>query len=415
MGKTKIKNSFLSVLLYPNFKYMWLSQVFSQTALNMLTFALVLHLFDITGKATSISGVMIASAVAVAVFGPISGVLADRINYTKIMLWTNFLRFLVVILLLFSGNNVLACLEIMFLISALSQIFTPAESSSVPLVVPKDELISANSVIMSTSYVTLLVGYSIAGPILALVGPSWLFAICAIFYLAATWSTKQLTRYDTRERKKITFESVAHGIDRVWQEIITSFKYLRGNKSILEPMLKLTIGWTVLGAFITLIPAYGESVLNINSKVIGPLIIAPAGLGMVFATLFLNKKNRRINFNKSINNGFLIASISLILFSAYYFYQNFSFSKVLIFIFLLSLGFGCSLIQISSQTLLHLNSDEENRGKIFGLSSMQLRLATALPALVIGGVSDLTSPLVTMTLLAITVFIYSMILVFEES
>ena len=413
MTNTKIKNSILSVLLHPNFKYMWLSQVFSQIALNMLTFALVIHLFDITGKATSISGVMISSAVAVAIFGPISGVLADRINYAKIMLATNFLRFLVVILLLFSGNNVLACLEIMFLISALSQIFTPAESSSVPLAVPKEELISANSVIMSTSYVTLLIGYSIAGPILALVGSNWLFAICAILYLAATWATKQLTNYDRRERKKITFESFAHGLDRVWEEIITSFKYLRGNKKILQPMLKLTIGWTVLGAFITLIPAYGESVLNINSKVIGPLVIAPAGLGMLLSTIFLNKKNSKLDFNRVINNGFLIASTSLLLFSSYYFYQELSFSRLIIFIILISLGFGCSLVQISSQTLLHLNSDEDNRGKIFGLSSMQLRLATSLPALFIGGISDLTSPLITMILLSITVFIYSMILLFE--
>lgn len=408
-----MKNSFLSVLRHPDFKYMWLSQVSSQIALNILTFALVLHLFDITGKATSISLVMIVSAVAVAIFGPISGVLADKIDYKKILLYTNFLRFLVGILLLAAGSNVLAYLEIMFLISALSQIFTPAESSSVPLVVPKDELISANSVIMTTSYVTLLIGYSIAGPIMSLVGPKWLFVICSILYLGATWATKQLTDYDTKVQKKLTIENLAHGIDHVWEEIIFSFKYLKDNKRILEPMLKLTIGWTVLGAFITIIPAYSESVLQISAKFIGPIIIAPAGIGMLFATLFLNKKKEKVNFKKSINNGFFIAAVSLILFSSYFFYSGFTFSKVLVSIFLISLGFGCSLIQISSQTLLHLNSDDENRGRIFGLSSMQLRLATALPALVIGGVSDLTSPLVTMMLLAITVFIYSMILWFE--
>lgn len=407
-----MQNSFLAVLKYPDFKKMWLSQVFSQIALNMITYALVLHIFEITGRATSISLVMIASAIPVAIFGPFSGIFADKMNYRKIMIYTNLLRFMVASLLLVTESNVLAMLEIVFLISAVSQFFTPAESSSVPLVVPQNKLVSANSVVMTTTYATLLLGYSLAGPLLAFAGPFWVYLFCAILFLVATFSTRLLSEFDKKIVKKVSLEILAVKVDHVWNKVRESIKYVTSNRSILDPMIKLTVGWTVLGAFITLLPAYGKVVLNIDPKLIGVVIILPAGVGMILAVLALNRM-KKVKHEKIINAGFLISSIALLLFSFYYFYQSLSISRLLLFLLVLIIGFGCSMIQVPAQTLLHLNSDEDRRGSVFGISSMQLRLATALPALVIGGVSDLTSPLITMILLAVTVFIYAMILVFE--
>jgi len=407
-----MSNSFLSVLRFPDFKKIWLSQVFSQIALNIVTYALVLHIFEMTSRATSISLVMIVSAIPVAIFGPFSGVFADKFNYRKIMIYTNLLRFFSALLLLVAKGNVLALLEIIFLISAISQFFTPAESSSVPLVVPQNKLVSANSVVMTTTYATLLLGYSLAGPLLQMVGPFWVYFICAILFLVATFSTNLLSGFDKKISRKISFEVFALRIDSVWNKVKDSVKYVTGNKSILTPMIKLTVGWTILGAFITLLPSYGKEVLNINPRLIGTVIILPAGVGMILGVLMLHRLGK-FNHERVINGGFLVASLALLLFSFYHFYQVFSLSRLLLFVFVLIIGFGCSLIQVPAQTLLHLNSDTDKRGSVFGISSMQLRLATALPALVIGGVSDLTSPLITMMLLAVTMFIYAMILVFE--
>lgn len=407
-----MKKILFSALKHADFKKMWLSQVFSQIALNMLTFTLVLHIFDLTRRATSISLVMLASAIPVALIGPFSGVLADRIDYRKIMIYTNFLRFLVALLLLLADTNVLALLEIIFLMSAISQIFTPAESSSVPLLVPEEKLVSANSLVMITTYATLLVGYTIAGPLMNLIGTFWLYIFCAILYLIATWFTSQLSNYDSKVAKTLSIENLAKGIDQVWDEAIAGFNYIRSKKEILSPMIKLTVGWTVLGALITLLPSYGSEVLNINPRFIGPVIIGPAGIGMIIAAFSLTKRIK-LNHSREINWGFFIVGISLLLFAGYYFYQHFYFSKALIILLVVIMGFGSSMIQISAQTLLHINSDEKKRGRVFGISSMQLRLATCLPALVVAAVSDLTSPLITMILLAVTVFIYSLILVFE--
>lgn len=408
-----MEKSFFSVLKYPDFKKIWLSQVFSQIALNMLTFALVLHIFELTGKATSISLVMIATAIPVAIFGPFSGVLADKIDYKKILIYSNFLRFIIVLMLLFANNNVLAFLEIIFMVSAVSQIFTPAESSSIPLIVPRKELVSANSMVMSTTYITLLIGYSIAGPLLNLFGTIWLFVLCAVLFLLATEANRLLSNFDTKEIRKITIERIASSVDKVWVEMKSGFSYIKNNKKILNPMIKMTIGWTVLGAFITLLPSFGQSVLKIDPKLVGPYIIAPAGVGMFFSALFLSRKEK-IKYTRIINLGFIISSIALVAFSFYSFFESIPFSRLIVLLLVVVIGFGSSMIQIPAQTLLHINSDEGKRGRVFGLSSMQLRLATSLPTIIVAAVADLTSPMVTMIILAIGIFLYSLTLIFEE-
>ena len=314
---------------------------------------------------------------------------------------------------MFAGDNILAMLEIIFLISAFSQAFTPAESSSIPLVVPREELMSANSVIMTTSYGTLLVGYAVAGLLLGFIGPEWLFVVCAVLFLCATGIVSLTSRYDKKKVSKISIERLASGINRVWQEAKSGFIYVKSTSKILRPMIKLAIGWAILGAFITLLPAYSESVLGIDIKLIGLYIIAPAGIGMVISALIFSRR-KNLNLMRVINTGFVLVAISLLVFSLYRFYEEIPFAVLLMFLAVLMMGFGTSMIQIPAQTMLHINSDVEKRGRVFGLSTMQLRLALALPALVVGGISDLTSPLITMLIIAVLVFLYSMSLAFED-
>jgi MFS family permease len=406
------KNPLFRTLRFADFRNIWISQVFSQIALNIVTFALVLHIYEITKSTTSISLVMIATAIPVAIFGPFSGAIADRLCYRKILIYTNIFRFGAAVLLFFSHSNVLGLLEIILIISALSQFFTPAESSSIPLVVPQEKLIPANSLVMMTTYITLLIGYTVAGPLLGLVGSQFLFLICALLFLIATEATRRLTDYDEKAIKRISIQTLANDISEVWSETKEGLKYIRGNRSILSPMIKLTVGWTVLGALITLLPAYGEQILHVSTKLIGPVIIGPAGVGMIISALILSHK-KHVSHTAIMNSGFILTGVALLAFSLYHFYAILPLSFLIMLVAVLIVGFGSSMIQIAAQTMLHINSHEEVRGRVFGISSMQLRLATTLPALVVGGVADLTSPLITLLIIAVVFFIYSISLVFE--
>ncbi len=407
-------STFVSILRYKDFKNIWLAQITSQIALNMLNFALVLHIYQMTGSTTSISLVLIASAIPSVIFGPFSGVFADRFNYKKILTITNFLRFLAVLLLFLGKNNLLAILEIVFLISTFTQFFAPAELSSIPLIIPKKKLVGANSIIMTTMYGSLLIGYSLAGPLISLMTLNGLFLTCCLLYLISTIAVARMTNYDTKEIKKISLTTLAKDFESIWHETRQGIKKVRVTQKIWQPMLKMAIGWMILGAFVVLLPAFSESNLGISTNLVGLVVIAPAGIGMLIGALILENK-KIFDFMRAINKAFFLVGVALLLFSLYRLYGEFFMSRLVSTLLVVAVGIGSSIIYISAQTALQVNSEEKWRGRVFGINSMMVNVAMSVPALLVGGFADLTSPFIAMLLIAFGVFVYGASLFMETT
>lgn len=174
---------------------MWLSQISSQVAANMLTFALILHIYDLTKSLTTISLVMIASAIPSVILGPFSGVVTDKFRYKNVLIYTLLLRFFVVLLLIPAAHNTLAILEIIFIMSAIGQFFAPAELSTIPLIIPKERLVGANSIYMTTMYGALIVGYGLAGPLQVILGSKVLFLLIAFLFALAAISVFSMSEF----------------------------------------------------------------------------------------------------------------------------------------------------------------------------------------------------------------------------
>ena len=380
----------------------------------MLTFALILHIYDLTKSLTTISLVMIASAIPSVIFGPFAGALSDKVRYKKILIYTNILRFLVILILIPFATNTLAILELIFLLATITQFFAPAELSSLPLIVNKNQLVGANSIYMTTMYGALIFGYGLAGPLQALVGSSWLFFIIAMLYIVSAGFIWLMSDYDQKEiSARLTLTNLAEKIISIWKLTKSGIKYIIGRRNIYSPMLKLSIGWAMLGAFIVVLPGFAENVINISTKLAGLILIVPAGIGMLIASYFLHKKSE-ISKTAVINSSFIICGITLFIFSLYSFFESLTFSLLIAIALMIILGFSAACIYISSQTLLHLNSDEKMRGRVFGIAAMLISLALSIPALVVGGIADLTSTVVTLLLVSLTIIFYGISLIFDE-
>ncbi len=409
MLEGEVANTFIGVLRSRNFLKLWIGQVSSQLAYNIVNFVIVLHIYELTGSSTSISLVLIASALPSVLFGPFSGVLADRIDYKKILVYTSFLRFFAVLILIFSKNNVLGLLEIVFLISLISQFFSPAESSSIPLIVKEKKLVAANSVVVTTTYITMLLGYSLAGPLMEFLTTRGTLLFAASLYLVGSYSIYNMRKYDFKKTKKITLSNLATNVEQVWNQTKSSFSSLKDNTQLYLPITKLTLGWVVLGAFIVLMPAFAEQEINLTTKLVGPLLIAPAGLGMLIGSYALDKK-KTFTYNKAANIGFVFTGLSLFLFSIHRYYDQMFFAIPAAVLLMIAMGTFCSVVYVSSQTMLHVRTDENIRGRIFGISSMFTNLAMSIPAIVVGGISDLSSPfamILTMSIITMCYGVYS--------
>ncbi|MEI8061459.1 MAG: MFS transporter [Candidatus Berkelbacteria bacterium] len=406
--------SFLQILKKRDFSRIWTAQILSQIVSNMLNFALILHIYDLTGSLTTISLVLIASTVPSVIFGPFSGVITDRVRYKKVLIYTNILRFLVAILLIPAAHNTLAILEIIFLMSAISQFFAPAEMSSIPLIVDRSEIVAANSIYIATLYGSLIIGYGIAGPILGLIGSSWLFVLVAMAYLISAISISSMSNFDMKETgQRLSLYNLASSISSVWEQTKEGLSYIKNKENVRGPMIKLAIGWAMLGSFIVVMPGFAQHTVGISTKMAGVVLIAPAGIGMLVSSYLLNKYKNWIK-GKVITSGFVICGITLLALASYGLYGWLHFAIIIAVLLMIILGMSAAFVYISTQSLLHLNSEVKMRGRVFGISAMMINLALGLPALFIGGIADLTSPVFTLIILALIIIIYSAVLLFDE-
>lgn len=401
-------NTFLGVLQNRNFLKLWIGLTSSQFAYNIVNFVIVLHIYDLTKSSTSISLVLIAASIPSIIFGPFSGILADKVDYQKIMFWTSVLRMLAVIVLIFSKNNVLGLLEIVFLISTISQFFSPASSASIPLIVKEKKLVAANSMMVTTTYATMLLGYSVAGPLMGLLTTKGALLFSAFLYLVAVYAINSMKKYDHKTGSKTSLTKISYGVEHIWSQLKDSVIHLTKNHDLYLPIIRLTLSWAMLGAFIVLIPAFAEKEIGLSTRQVGPYIVAPAGIGMIIGAYVLDKKKRFL-YNLATNIGFSLAGLSLLLLALYRYYKEIPSALLIAVVLMISMGVFSSVVYISSQTMLHIKADSHIRGRIFGISSMLMSVAMSMPAIFAGGISDLTSPMVSFIFLSVAVLAYGLV------
>src|SRR5579875_1180271 len=142
---------FLTLLKKKNFLRLWLAQLISQTIFNASNSALLVLINNITGGSTTGIGLaIICFSIPAILFGAPAGVVVDHMD-KRLVLWSsNCLRalatlFFVVVLFLNRGGLLPIIYLLTFLISTIGQFFTPAEGSTIPMLVDSEELMPALS------------------------------------------------------------------------------------------------------------------------------------------------------------------------------------------------------------------------------------------------------------------------------
>ncbi|PZV06957.1 MAG: arabinose efflux permease, partial [Leptolyngbya sp.] len=179
-------NGFRAIFQNRNFLILWAGQLFSQLADKVylvLMIAIIAARFDTPDQSISgwVAAVMIAFTIPAVLFGALAGVFVDGWRKRPVLVWSNLLRGGLVIVLplgiwLTAGWGTLLdlpvafwlLLVVTFLISTLTQFFAPAEQSIIPLIVAESDLLSANSLYTTTMMASVIVGFAVGEPLLAL-------------------------------------------------------------------------------------------------------------------------------------------------------------------------------------------------------------------------------------------------------
>src|SRR5216683_2203892 len=294
---------FRGALRHTAFRNIWFAQLAAQLADKFLLFSLIILAYHTTGGSTSVAVTLLAYTVPAVLFAPPAGVIADRVDRKQIMLWCNIGRAAVVALIPIASvipgvkGDFIHLLVITLIFSAVGQLFGPAEAAVIPTILPREALITANSMALLTMVLTLVVG-GVLAPVVSridLYAPYW----CAVVLLViagtlifASDIPKLARRHDSpveesRNRFHQMLVDLQEGVDAL----------------------------RVLFMLYTLAPAYVSKVIGIAAQDTY-VILGPATAGAILSAVLLGQFLRKVDRSRLLAGSLLANGVTLLALAA---------------------------------------------------------------------------------------------------
>jgi MFS family permease len=392
----------LSVVRNVNFNRLWTAQVLSQIAQNLLNFALIIRVFQLA-QGTRLANVSVALlilsfGIPSIFFAAAAGVYVDHWNKKLVLVVANFLRAFLVLGYLVFEHNLAMVLLLSFVISTITQFFSPAEAAAMPALVGPKQLLRANSLFIFTLYASFIIGYSGSAPVIALFGPSGPYFVTAVMFALAGLCVTFLPNIHVKETVGMPFKKVMRYTGR---EIIRNWHLIRSNHNLSFPILQLTITQASLGVLLALAPALAIAVLHTQLQNASHYLIIPAGLGMVIGVVSINHLVKHLSKVRIVALGLITAATALTLLGLTPQLGRFSHHGhhlvngtqvgLTVAALILILGIMNALVSAAAQTILQESTTDANRAKVFGALGMMINIAATMPIFFAGILADLTS------------------------
>lgn len=173
-----------------NFALLWTAQILSTLGNELYNIGMMVTIFERTGSALQTAGVLVARTTPSLLFGPFAGVLVDRYSRRSVLVAMNCVRAaLLGTLFLFVGAGQVSAwggYAVVFGLAGAALLARPAQQAILPDLVPRPELVQANSLLMSTNQAILTASYAAGGVLILRLGFSPLVGVgLAVFMLAA--------------------------------------------------------------------------------------------------------------------------------------------------------------------------------------------------------------------------------------
>jgi predicted MFS family arabinose efflux permease len=365
------------------FRNLWLGQVVSQMGDWFDTIALYTIILNLTGSGRNVGLLMVARFVPSFVFGPISGVLADRFSRRMLMIVSDLLRAVVVLgfLLVRRADQlwliyVLTVLQLIF-----STFFEPARTASVPSIVSDRELLPANAISSVTWSAMLTIGAAIGGVVTGLFGTNAAFILDSLSYVASALfiASIRFPKRPAREKTKLSVGKVL-GITQT----IEGARYVKHRPRVLA-LLLVKPAWGLGGGILTLLAVFGEKIFPVGRG-------AATGIGVLFAARGIGTAVGPIVARRIAGEGRarMQASIGIAFLIGGAFYIAFGNAGSFLFA-LLMLGLahtGGSILWVFSTVLLQRGVEDNFRGRVFAAELALLTLTMAASNYVAGEMLD---------------------------
>lgn len=368
---------FSAVLKNRNFFLLWLGQIISQFGDRLGFMALIGFAYSKVGygQPAAVFKILLFTIIPVFIIGPIAGVYVDRWDRRRTMYASDLLRMLLVLLIpvfLFHLKNLGVAYILVFLVFCVARFFLPAKLSILPELVEEKDLLIANSLVNVTGMIAFILGSGIGGVLVEQVGAERGFYLDALTFLVSAVLIFLIT---ARSQAKVDLIKIGGEIVEVIKKsVIKEMKdglvYLFTKQEIRLSAFVLFVLASALGMVSIVSIVFIQNTLHSATKDLG-LLIMFLGTGLFVGTLVYGRFGSGLAHYKTIAFSLLLSGLMLIIFTlSVNRYPEFALAAGLAFL----LGFFVSPLLTVINTIVHISSENEMRGKIFSSLEVVMHL-----------------------------------------
>jgi MFS family permease len=360
-------------LSHRNFRLFFSGQSVSLVGTWITRVATSWLVYRLTNSALLLGLVGFAGQIPTLVLSPFAGVLVDRWDRHRILVWTQVLsalQSLALAIFSFSGAITVGWVLFLQVVQGIINAFdTPARQSFVVHMV-EDRADLPNAIALNSTMVngSRIIGPSIGGIIIAAVGEGWCFMIDAISYVAVIISLLMMrVNRDTGVRQR----------GSMLEELRDGFHFVARFRPVRSALILLAIVSSMGMPYTVLMPMIAAKTLHGGAHTLGFLMTA-SGLGAVAGALYLAGRRSVLGLGRVMILATTTFGLGLIAF-------GFSRSLWLSLLVLPFVGAGFMVEMASTNTILQTITEEHLRGRVMAFYTMAF-LGTAPIGSLLGGV-----------------------------
>jgi MFS family permease len=345
-------------LRHRNFRLFFGGQSISLIGTWMTRVATSWLVYQLTKSSLLLGTVGFAGQIPTFLLAPFAGVIVDRMDRRKVLVWTQSLAMAQSLLLAWlTLSHRINITEILILSSFQGVInaFDMPGRQSFMIRMVEDRADLSNAIAINSSMVNAarLIGPSLAGMLIAVTNEGWCFFVDGVSYIAVIASLLMM---------RLSHEQMKQQATTMQQQLREGWDYVTASVPIRTILLLFALislmGWP----FMVLMPIFAAQVLHGGPHTLG-FLMGAVGVGSLTSALLLVLRRSVRGLLKVIPIGAGVFGVGLVAFGL-------SHSQWLSMTMMLVTGFGMMQCVTTSNTILQTLVDEKMRGRVMSYYTM---------------------------------------------
>jgi predicted MFS family arabinose efflux permease len=368
---------------YRDFRIMWIGACTSSVGTLMQTYAQAWLVFDISKSSFMLGLDSFLGSIPIVLFSLVGGVFADRTERQKLLLRSQYVQmacaFMLAGLFAAGSRRLWPILTLSFIVGTAQSFGGPAYSALIPTLVKSEDLPNAIALNSIQFNLARVLGPSVGGVALTLLGASWCFGLNGVSFIAVIISLLIIHPHFVPSKSR---ESVLTSMKE-------GFRFIR-QQGTMEALIVLAFLMTLLAfPLIVFLPVFARDVFHGGAKLFTIFLVC-SGIGSICGALTVAALGKHKHMGLLV----LVMLLGLGGLIAWFAHSHqFVLSCVIIFIY------GAMLLAVftSISSLVQLITPDNKRGRVLSVYNVAFRGGIPVGSLVVGAlVKQFTAPVVIM-------------------